>query len=66
MLLSAGCSLLMAEGFFCRLEVLYGGQEISKLQFLIKKMSNIFSCKIFPILGHQNPGSGLDPDRNSA
>jgi hypothetical protein len=36
--LSARCSLLRAEGFFCRLNVLYGGLGISKLQFLIQKM----------------------------
>ncbi len=28
---SAGCSLLRAEGFFCNLDVLYGGLEIEKL-----------------------------------
>jgi hypothetical protein len=37
--LSAGCSLLRAEGFSCSLDVLYGGLGISKLQFLTK---NIF------------------------
>jgi hypothetical protein len=38
---SAGCSLLRAEGFSCSLDVL----GISKLQFLIKKLSKIFySC----------------------
>jgi hypothetical protein len=36
--LSAGYSLLRAEGFSCSLGVLYGGLEISKLQFLIKKI----------------------------
>jgi hypothetical protein len=40
---SAGCSLLRAEGFSCSLDVLYGGLEISKLKFLIKKVSNFFS-----------------------
>jgi hypothetical protein len=30
---SAGFSLLRAEGFSCSLDVLYGGLEISKLQF---------------------------------
>jgi hypothetical protein len=29
---------LRAEGFSCSLGVLYGGLEISKLQFLIKKI----------------------------
>jgi hypothetical protein len=28
-------TLLMAEGFSCSLDVLYGGQRISKLQFFI-------------------------------
>ncbi len=37
--LSAGCSLMRAEGFFCRLDVLYGGQGINKLQFLIESGS---------------------------
>ncbi len=36
---SAGCLLLRAEGFSCTLGVLYGGLGISKLQFLIKKMT---------------------------
>ncbi len=31
---SAGCSPLRAEGFSCSLDVLYGGQGISKLKFL--------------------------------
>jgi hypothetical protein len=39
---SAGCSLLRAEGFSCSLGVLYVGLEISKLQFLIKKIKIIF------------------------
>jgi hypothetical protein len=29
----AGCSLLRAEGFFCSLNVLYGGLGIGKLNF---------------------------------
>ncbi len=33
-----GWPLLRAEGFFCNLDVLYGGQGIGKLQFLIKKI----------------------------
>jgi hypothetical protein len=37
-ILSTGCSLLRADGFFCSLVVLYGGLGISKLQFLIKKI----------------------------
>jgi hypothetical protein len=35
-------SLLRAEGFSCTLDVLYGCQGISKLQFLIKKVLNFF------------------------
>jgi hypothetical protein len=37
---SVGWPLLRAEaeGFFCNLDVLYGGVEIGKLQFLIKKI----------------------------
>jgi hypothetical protein len=35
---------LRAEGFFCNLDVLYGGLGICKLQFLKKK---IFSAVIF-------------------
>jgi hypothetical protein len=31
MFLSAGCSLLRAEGFFCSLDFLYGGLGIEKL-----------------------------------
>jgi hypothetical protein len=60
-------SLLRAEGFFCSLNALYGGLGVgtTKLQFLIPKK---FNFKIFFIFGHQNPGSGLepDPDRFSA
>ncbi len=55
---SAGCSLVRAEGFNCRLDVLYGGLGISKLQFFIKNIFTIFSCIFFSsIFGHQNPGS---------
>ncbi len=56
---SARCSLLRDdEDFCCSLDVLYGGLGISKLQFLIKKIFFLFSCKFFQICGHQNPGSG--------
>ncbi len=55
---NAGCSLSRAECFFCNLDVLYGGLEISKLLFLIQKKFNFFSCKFFSIFGHKNPGSG--------
>jgi hypothetical protein len=33
--LSVGWSLLRAEGFFCNLDILYGGQGIGKLKFFI-------------------------------
>ncbi len=46
---SAGCSLLRTEDSSCSLEILYGGLGISKFKFLIKKISNFFSCGIFPI-----------------
>jgi hypothetical protein len=34
----AGSSLLRAEGFFCSLDVLFGGLGIGKLQFFFKKI----------------------------
>ncbi len=37
---NAECSLLRAEGFLFSLDGLYGGLEISELQFLIKKHFN--------------------------
>jgi hypothetical protein len=53
---TAGCSFLRAEGFSCSLCVLYGGLGITILQFLSKKYPNFFSCKLFSIFDHQNPG----------
>ncbi len=54
---------LRAEGFFCNLDVLYGGLGIGKLEFLIQKnLMFFFNCKFFSIFGHHNPGYGLDPD----
>jgi hypothetical protein len=45
--------LLRAEGFFCNLDILYGGLGIGKMQFLIKKNLIYFSAKIFfAIFGH--------------
>jgi hypothetical protein len=44
---SAGCSLLRAEGFFCSLDVLYGGLGIGKLSFLIKKIFYFFPAVNF-------------------
>ncbi len=56
---SAGCSLLRAEGFFCSLEILYGGLGI--VVFDIKNLI-FFSSKFVVIFGHQNPGSRLGPE----
>jgi hypothetical protein len=50
-----------AEGFSCSLDVLCGGLEICKLQFLIKIQIS-FSCSFFIILVIKT----LDPDRYSA
>jgi hypothetical protein len=50
---SAGCSLARAEGFNCIFDVLWR-LEISKLQFLIKKIWFFFSCKNLTNFGHQN------------
>ncbi len=62
MFLSAGCSLLRAEGFSCSLGVRYGGLGKSKLQFLIKKIGIKFpAIHFFSILGRQT----LDPDPES-
>ncbi len=44
---SVGWPLLWAGGFFCNLDILYGGLEIRKLQFLIKKKFTFFSAVIF-------------------
>ncbi len=38
---------MRAEGFFCNLDIIYGGLEIGKLQFLIKKNLIFFSAVIF-------------------
>jgi hypothetical protein len=38
---------LRAEGFFCNLDILYGGLGIGKLQFFIKKIKFFFSCNFF-------------------
>ncbi len=51
---------MRAEGFFRNLDVLYGGLGIGKLECLI--LIKIEISKF--ILGHQNPESGLDPDRD--
>ena len=63
--LNTGCSLLRAEGFSYSLGVLYGGQGISKLQFLIKKIEikysaiNFFQFQVIkPWIRIRNPESG--------
>jgi hypothetical protein len=38
---------LRAEGFFCNLDILYGGLGIGKLHFLKKKKIIFFSAVIF-------------------
>ncbi len=39
---------MRAEGFFCKVNVLYGGLGIGKLYFLIQKKFNFFfSCNFF-------------------
>ncbi len=54
-----GRPFLRAEGFSCSLDVLYGGPVLSKLQFLIKKISNFLSFVIFfQLLATKT----LDPD----
>jgi hypothetical protein len=56
---SAGCSLfLRAEGFFCNLDVLYGGLGKEKLKFFIPK-NLIFSSYNFLFFCQQNPRSGF-------
>ncbi len=58
---SVGWPLLRAEGFFCNLDILYGGLGIGILQFLIKKEFNFFfSCNFFSIFGLYK--KALDPD----
>ncbi len=44
---SVGWPLLWTGGFFCNLDILYGGLGIGKLQFLIKKKLTFFSAVIF-------------------
>jgi hypothetical protein len=61
---SARCSILKA-GFFCSLDVLYGGLRKGEL-YVVFDQKFSFSCKFCLVFGHQNPGSGLDPDRYSA
>jgi hypothetical protein len=58
--LSAGCSLLRAEGFSSSLDVLYGGLGIGKLQFLISKRKKVLSALNFQFLVIES--KTLDPD----
>ncbi len=44
---SVGWPLLWAAGFFCNLDIVYGGLGIGKLQFLIKKKFNFFQLLFF-------------------
>ncbi len=44
---SAGCSLLRAVGFFCNLDVLYGGQGVGKFLVFFQKSLIIFSALQF-------------------
>ncbi len=54
---------LRAEGFFCNLDILFGGLGIGNWEYFIQKnLMFFFSSKFFSILCHHNPGSGLDPD----
>ncbi len=56
---SVGWPLLWAGGFFCNLDILYGGLGLGKLQFLIlKKFNFFFSCYFFQFLVIK----ALDPD----
>jgi hypothetical protein len=58
MFCSAGCFPLRAEGFFCSLDVRYGGLGISKLQFLIKNIIFFSAVNFFQVLVIKT----LDPD----
>jgi hypothetical protein len=55
---------LRTEGFFYKLDILYGGLGIGKLQFLIKKNKKIFSSNFFQFLVIKalDPDPDLDPD----
>jgi hypothetical protein len=48
---------LRSLGVYYSLDIVYGGQGISKSQFLIKK-ETFFSCMFLSIFGYQT----LDPD----
>jgi hypothetical protein len=55
-------SLLRAEGFFCNLDVIYGGLGMGKLQlFYLKKIKvyKFYDVIFFQFLVIKAPGSGL-------
>ncbi len=57
---SAGCSFLRVEGFFCSLEIPYGGLGIGVTAVFDQKNVFIFfsAGTFFSFLGHQNPRYG--------
>ncbi len=69
-----GWSLLRAGDFFCKLNVLYGGLGIGKLQFLIKKKKknsaaiffNFWPLKPWIRIGIQPKMLDPDPDEMNA
>jgi hypothetical protein len=62
----AGCSHSGAEGFFCSLDILYGGIGIVKMQFLIQKYlifsPNYLSSKSW--IRNDSLPKMLDPDQD--
>jgi hypothetical protein len=59
------CSSLRAEGFFCSLDVLYGGLGIDKLQFLFLSAVIFFSFWLSkPLIRIDVDPQMLDPDQN--
>jgi hypothetical protein len=64
LVLSAGCSLLRAEGFSCSLCVLYGGLRTNKLQFSIQKIffKSFTAVNVCQFLVIKPLGSELNPD----
>ena len=59
---SVGWPLLRAEGFFCNLDVLYGGLGIGKLPFFF----NFWSLKPWIRIGVQSKMLDPDPDEMNA
>jgi hypothetical protein len=60
--LSAGCSLLGAEGFSCSLDVLHGDFGMNKLQFLIQKLSFFSTVKFSNFWSSKTLDTELNPD----